>query len=261
MKEQRVIYYTDPLRDDFAGTKIDTGELTADFVYIRRNLLWRAASFILYYFLALPLVFIFCKLAFGLRIKNRKALRGVRKQGFFLYGNHTGFYDAFTHNLVCFPKRMHVIAHRDAVSIKGIRQLVMLLGALPIPTTVQALKNMIAAIEYRYRQRRGIAIYPEAHIWPYYTGLRPFTDVSFHYPVKLGAPSLAMVTTYRKPRFGKRPRITIFLSEPFYPDYRLEAKEAQRDLRDRIHRWMDECLASHENYEYIRYVQKENGNQ
>ena len=66
-----------------------------------------------------------------------------------------------------------------------------------------------------------LAIFPEAHIWPFYTGIRPFSATSFRYPEKLNAPVVAMVTTYRKAARSvslfRRPGMTVTLSEPFYP--------------------------------------------
>ncbi len=67
-----------------------------------------------------------------------------------------------------------------------------------------------------------IGIFPEAHIWPFYTGVRPFVGTSFRYPVKLHAPVVAMAVTYRKRRglfcWVKRPPgMTVTFSAPMYP--------------------------------------------
>ena len=62
-------------------------------------------------------------------------------------------------------------------------------------TTIAAM-NLIRAL--RIKQKRTVAVYPEVHIWPWYTGIRPFPAVSFAYPVKDGVPAVAFVTIYRK---------------------------------------------------------------
>lgn len=257
---KKVIYYSNPVDDDFAGTKIKQIDIGPDFPFINRNPFFRLASFILYYFIAFPLITIFCFLILRLRVKNRKALRKARGTGYFLYGNHTHFFDAFTHSLIAFPKKSYVIANRDAISIRGLKQIVMMLGALPIPSGMEAMKQFTRAVEERWRKKKAIAIYPEAHIWPYYNKIRPFLATSFRYPVKLNSPVFAMVTVYRARKIFKKrpPKPTIHISEPFYPRTDLPCQEAKQELRDRVHAWMTDCIEKHGSFEYIRYEYRPN---
>jgi hypothetical protein len=55
---------------------------------------------------------------------------------------------------------------------------------LPLPDDMAATRNFTSAIEKRIDEGAAVFIYPEAHIWPYYTGIRPFGDASFSYPIK-----------------------------------------------------------------------------
>ena len=258
MNRHKVLYYSDPLNDDFAGTKIQTNHVGKDFCYIHRSFLWKILSLFLYYCVALPLVWLTAKLYLGLKIENRGILRDLRHTGYYLYGNHTRILDAFVPPLVAFPKRSYFIAGPDAVSIPGIRNLVMLLGALPIPTELHALDHFIQTVSYRAEEGHCIAIYPEAHIWPFYTGIRPFAATSFRYPVKDNVPAVAMVTTYRR-RSGlffwmKRPGMTITLSSPMYPNLTLPIRKAQTELRDKVFQFMKETAGGRQQPEYIRYV-------
>ncbi|HEY8364618.1 MAG TPA: lysophospholipid acyltransferase family protein [Haloplasmataceae bacterium] len=260
MKPKKTFYYKDLINDDFAGTKINTSDIEEDFVFVNNNLIWRILSFIIYYFIAIPLVYIFCKLVYHVKIHKPKGFKKL-KGGYFLYANHTGFYDAFTTNLVNFPKRSYIIANRDVVSIKGIRNIVMLLGAIPIPCNNRTMIKFLEAIEKRYNQKKCIVIFPEAHIWPYYNKIRPFKPTSFRYPIKLNAPCVAMCTTYRKRKGlfkNGHPYIDVYVSEPFYPNLELSSKEAQLDLRNRIYKWLDECASNNENVEYYKYIAIEN---
>lgn len=94
-KDKKVIYYSDPINDDFAGTKIATKVVDEKFKYIHKNILWRFCSFVLYYLIAFPLVWLYCRVFMRIKIINKKAIKKLKKQPYFLYGNHTGFYDAF----------------------------------------------------------------------------------------------------------------------------------------------------------------------
>lgn len=256
-KDKRTVYYkrTD---DDFAGNNIKTKPVGSSFVYIRKNPLWRLGSFLIYRVIAFPIVFVVCKVVFGLRIKNRKAVRKLRKTGYFIYGNHTQALDAFTPHLVSCPKRSYIVTSPDSVSIPGLKTVVRMLGAIPLPETVSGMKNMVSAINRRCEQGNCIVIFPEAHIWPYYTGVRPFDSRSFSYPAKLRVPVVAMTLTYRRRKgllsFIKKPAWTLYVSDPFYPDMSLTDRQQRENYRDSVYDFMVKCSSSADNYEYVRYV-------
>ncbi|MBO4219521.1 MAG: 1-acyl-sn-glycerol-3-phosphate acyltransferase [Clostridia bacterium] len=261
VKHERVIYYSDPLNDDFAGTDINTCEIKPDFRYVRRSPVWRLLSFLAYYALAVPIVWTVSKIWLGLRFENRSSIRKLRGKGFFLYGNHTQRLDAFVPSLAAFPVRAYIVAGPDAVSIPGIKNLVMMLGALPIPSSPSVLRRFIESVGIRISEKSCVAVFPEAHIWPFYTGIRPFPDTSFRYPVLTGAPCVAMVTTYRRRRglfslFG-RPGMTVTFSEIFEPDPVLPPRQAQAELRRQAFEFMDGTSRGRKQICYYRYVRRQ----
>ena len=58
------------------------------------------------------------------------------------------------------------------------------------------------AIKKRIEQKKCVVIYPEAHVWEYYTKIRPFPSTSFKFPVNCDVPAFCMTTTYYKRKFG-----------------------------------------------------------
>lgn len=258
-RKERIVYYSDEKNDDFFSGHVDAETVGADFRFVRRGPLWLASEFVVYRIVATPVVFLISKAFYGLRIRNRKALKALRGTGYFLYGNHTqDMMDAYTPSLVAFPKRAHIVTGPEAVSIAGVRRIVQMLGAIPIPGSVKGLVPFRGAVRYRVSQKRAVAVYPEAHIWPWFTGVRDFDDSSFEYPVECGVPCVAFVTTFRKRRIFKNlhPFLTVTVSDPFYPDPTLPKKEARRDLRDRVRAFMKETVSSPDNYEYVRYIKR-----
>lgn len=149
-KKSRTIYYSD-LTDDFAGTNIKTRKVDAKFPYVHNSLLFRVPAFLLYYLVAFPLAWAYIRFINGTKIVNRKALRQI-KGGFFLYGNHTHWSDSFLPHVAAAPKRTYIIANPDAVSIKGLKNIVLMLGAVPVPETIGCLRKFMDAIEIRCRQ-------------------------------------------------------------------------------------------------------------
>lgn len=259
MMAKKVIYYEDALNDDFAGNDIQVTPVPADFPFAIRNPFWRILECILYRLIATPLVFLIGKLGFGLKIKNRKALKALRGKGYFLYGNHTqNMMDAYTPTLAVFPRHAHIVTGPAAVSIPVVRRFVQLLGGIPLPGSVKGYRPFLEALHLRIEQKRIVTIYPEAHIWPWYTGIRPFPDSSFAYPVRENAPVVAFATTFRKRKVFKRlwPCLTVTLSEPFYPDPSLSAREAKKKLRDEVYSFLCKTAAAPDNYVYYEYREK-----
>ena len=256
---KRVIYYRDAANEDYAGTDIDTKSVGADFPFAPIGAIWKFFAFIAYYVIAAPLVFFYCYMFCGFRVKNRKAIRKIRKTGFFLYANHSHFTDAFLAPIVAFPKRAYVIVGPDTVSIKGLRNFVQMVGAIPIPDVFSGMPSFLNAIRLRIEENCCISVFPEAHMWNYCAFLRPLKSGSFRYPIHLGVPSVAVAVTYqqRKLPFLKKPRRTVFISDPFYPDGSLPQKEAQRKLQDEVEAFLREKLDTYSTYKYYDYRKAE----
>ena len=255
----RIKYYSDELNDDFSTAKIKTEKVGKDFRFVNDSLLWKVCSWILYYIIALPIIWIVAKIYLGVKIENRAVVKKIRKKCFFIYVNHTRMLDVFIPPLITFPSRIYIVANADAVSIKGLRRIVMLLGGLPIPSGFDAMPGFIKAVEKRANEKNCIVIFPEAHIWPFYTGIRPFPAVSFGFPAGMNFPVLSATVTYRRRRgffrFAKKPGMTVYIGEPVFPDPELTKSVRKQKLRDEIYGQM--CNSSEKNeVEYIKYVKE-----
>lgn len=256
--KNRVIYYQDELNDDFANTEKIKGVPTPDnFNYINHSIFYRIVEFVVYNIIVRPCVFIYIKVKFLQRFENKKALKKCKQQGYFVYINHTnGDADAFIPSMLTFPRKDYIIVNSDAISIKGIRTLVMILGALPVPSTIKASRNFVDAIHKLIEKKKAIIIYPEAHIWPYYTDIRNFRHVSFHYPYDLDAPIFTLTNVYKKRKLIKRPRIVSYVSGPFYVDKSLPKRESIMDLRNQAYNSMKRIVDNNPKYEYIKYIKR-----
>lgn len=259
--KKKIIYYSDEYNDDFSRLKINTILTPSSFVYVNNNFFYKIFSFIFYEIIARPLVFVFIKVLYLQRFKNKKVLKKYKKEGYFLYGNHTNTLgDAFIPSLISFPKKNYIICNPDATSIKGLKTIVMMLGALPVPSTIKGNKNFNEAIKYLNGKNKSITIYPEAHLWPYYTSIRPFKNVSFTYPYILNKPCFTFTNVYvkRKIKFIKIPKIITYIDGPFYADQTLNKKESINKLKDEVFNSMINNNKLHEKYEYkYIYIKKQ----
>lgn len=254
---RRVIYYSDERNDEFSAAQIDAIKIDENYDYERDREFGKVIRFVLYRLVATPLAFLYTKLVLGHRTEGRALLKPFRKTGYFMYGNHTSNYgDPLMPNMFAFPKNVYFVVHPANVSMPVLGRINRRIGAIPLPDTLGAARNFARCVEARIRENSAVVIYPEAHIWPYYTGIRDFPDTSFGYPVRLNAPVFCFTNTYRRRRLRKTPRIVTYIDGPFYPDETLPRPARIRDLRDRIHAAM--CgRAVNSDTEYIKYIKRE----
>lgn len=256
MKYGDIFYYFD---ENDEVVKFDEKPIKIDknYKYINNNPLYKFWSWFSYRFLATPYAFIVFKLIKKVKFHNTKILKTHKKGGYFIYANHSNqFCDGFCPGLICFPKKPHIIVKSANISIPFIGKLTKMWGAIPVPDDLFATKNFYKTIETVLNKNNPILIYPEAHLWPYHTKIRNFSNVSFRYPVKYNKPVYCFTTIYKFKKKNKKPKTEIYVDGPFYPDFHLNDKDAQQCLRNEVYSKMKE-RSKMSDYEYVSYIKKE----
>ncbi|MCD7744299.1 MAG: hypothetical protein LUI13_03245 [Lachnospiraceae bacterium] len=255
-KRGTTCYYHD-YTDDFVKSARQDESLPDDYRWIHKNLFYRLISAVLYG-VAVIVALVYGKVVLRIHVKNRKVLKEARKTGCFLYGNHTQpMGDVFGPVLYCFPMRISAIASPSNLGIPVIGKLLPMLGGLFIPDSMGQMKQFMEAVRYHVEKKRCIVIYPEAHVWPWCTFIRPFPATAFRFPVLYHVPAFCMTTTYQKRKHGRRPRIVVYIDGPFFAEPGKNKRKQQMELHDRVYACM-ESRSRERTCEYIRY-QKENG--
>lgn len=259
VKKEKIIYYNDPLNDDFSQTSIKVKPVDENYQYINESKLYRFKSWILRNFIAFPILSFMSIFIYHVKVKNKKVLKHVKKSGYFLYANHTQHADCVFHTvLINAFKYTCVISSQDAFSINGfMSSFIRLLGAIPVPRTPRMYKNYLKCMEWHIKHKHKILIYPEKHIWPYYNKIRDFTNDTFRYPVMFNCPIISATTCYKKSKIFKKPKMIIYLDGPFYPDASLDYKNQFLELRNKTLLAMKNRSKVDWNYEYIKYIKKE----
>ncbi len=254
MKETR--YYTS-FTEDFVQSREQQFRLSQGYRYVRTDRLFRMASAVVYG-LAMAFSAVYCRLFLRMRIRGREKLHAVGRQGIFLYGNHTQpVGDVFTPAHCLLPRRIYTLASPANYGIPVIGRLLPYLGALPVADTVQGLRALQQAMALRLEKEKAIVIYPEAHVWEYYTGIRPFEATAFKFPAKFDKPVFSMTVTYQSTRLRKRPKMVVYLDGPFFPEgetLRERAESLWRAVRAAM-----EQRARLSDTEYIAYRPKNEG--
>lgn len=254
MKEKKTYYYSS-FDDEVEEEKLDGIVIDEKYQYIPKNIFVKIFAFIYYRFIIFPIDFIYTKLIKRIKYKNKKVLKNV-KSGFFVFANHThGLSDAFSPSMITPFKKPYIIVNSKNLNLPVFKKSTKHLGALPLPSNIGATKNFMKALETRIKQKHPIVIYPEAKIWPQFTGLTNFKIGSFKYPVKFNVPSFTYTTTYQKTKKNKC-KMVIYVDGPFYSDKNLSIKEQEIDLYNKVYSCMKERTKL-SNFETHNYIYKE----
>jgi 1-acyl-sn-glycerol-3-phosphate acyltransferase len=245
-------YYYTSYETDFVKSKNQDYKLSDNYKYIHNNIFYKVLSYIVY-FIVIILSLIYSKLILHVSIKNKKILRHER--GYFIYANHTQILGDVLNPFLFNYHHPYIICSSSNLGIPFIGKIIPIAGALPIPESLSKSKEFIDSIIYHNKKNHPIVIYPEAHLWPYATLIRPFPNTSFDFPVRCNSKVFTATTTYQKSKFFKKPKITIYIDGPFTTINTLTKKENKELLHDKVYNIMQERSKSN-NYSYINYEQE-----
>ena len=260
-ESERVFYY-DSIEDDPIKTeeqeKKQKIELPEDYVFIPKNPFVKLYSAILYRGFKVFARF-YARFYLQMTIKGREKLKSAKGKGYIIYANHTNpYHDAFSPALVA-DRRIFTIISPVNLKLPGIGKFLPLIGGLPLGTSPTTKKRFHEAVDKRLAQKNCLVIYPEAHVWPYYTGIREFPagDRSFVYATRNNLPIFTMTTTYQKSRKKgqERPRMTVYVDGPFCPDISKSDDENRAELMKKAYDSMVKW-SKKSNYEYFKYIKK-----
>ena len=260
-EEERVFYYEseedDPIKTDEQEKK-EKVLLPEGYEYIPKNLFVRMYSSILFRCFKVFARF-YARFYLHMTIVGREKFKKAKGAGYVIYGNHTNpFHDAFSPALVA-DRRIFTIISPVNLKLPGIGKYLPMIGGIPLGTNDAEKKEMNEAVDKRIKQKKCLVIYPEAHVWPYYTGIRKFPagDKSFKYATRNNVPIFTMITTYHKSKVKgqARPDMTVYVDGPFYPDPEKTESENRAKLAEEAYESMVKW-SKKSTYEYFQYRHK-----
>lgn len=251
-KEKPPIYFYHHLNDDVVHSARQDYRLADDYQILPASVkdkIWNK----IVRTLAACFGWLYSRCFLRVKVLGKNKLKHV-SGGYFVYANHTQpIGDVFTPLTIFSPYRFYAIAGQANWGIPWIGKHLLPYGGLPVGRNLKQTAKLLQAIRTVIQNKQGIVvIYPEAHVWPYYTKIRPFPATSMHFPVALNAASFTATSTYVKTRFRRRPRLIIYIDGPFYPDRALPKKDQQEKLRQEIFNQLSK-RAKMSNYSYVKY--------
>ena len=263
-KDERVFYYEseedDPIKTEEQEKKVEVG-LPEGYEFIPKHWWVRAYSALLF-----RIFWIFGqwyeKGYWQAKFYGREKLKEAKGKGYVLYANHTNpFHDVFGPAMAA-DRRIFTIISPVNLKVPGIGKFLPLIGGLPLGKTKQEKAAFHEAADKRLKQGNCLVIYPEAHVWPYYTGIRKFPagDKSFTYAARNNLPVYTMTTTYHKRKDKKKgdlPRMDVYIDGPFWPDSEKTEAENRAMLARKAYDSMVK-YSKKSTYNYFEYKKKKN---
>lgn len=257
-RKNKVVYYTDDINDD--TSRFNTRKVSIDdkYSYLPTSILYKFSSGVFYYFFAKPLLYFITIFIQKIKVRGIKNIRKLKNTGYIIYCNHTHFSDAYIMpTRITGFKRTYIICDKLSLGIPIINKLVKGLGGLPVPDTKTATVNLNKVVDSLLEKKKAIVVYPEAHIWKYFTGTREFSATSFKFASRNNVPVVPIAVTYEKHKFlgrYRKPRMIYNIGEPIYSKVDLNVKENAQYLRDETFTYIKNVVGCETNYSYYKYI-------
>lgn len=253
---KRDTYTYESPTDDFVESSHQKYRIPPNHVWYRHGFLHSVYYYAVYTTFYLASV-VYARLNLHVKIVNKKALKPYRHKAIFIYGNHTlpqG--DIALTVLLNYPHKVSAIMSPANFGIPVIGPLLRRCDFLPVPKNHAQSAAFKEAMGQLVSERSSIAIYPEAHVWPYYTKIRPFSDRSFKYPPRYEVPAFVSTVTYQKRAFRNRPKVSVFVDGPFFPNANLDEEAQRAELAHRVHEVMEKRSRA-SSFEYRQYRKRD----
>ena len=215
----------------------------------RRSKIVNFFSTLFYYVIAIPLLFIYNKLAFGLKINGRKNLKKLKKKGAVSISNHVHPMDCTMNAIAMFPRQVHYTSLKSNFNLRFAGGILHFVGVIPVADKVSEMPVFLQEVKRLVKKKRLLHVYAEGRLCNYYAGIREFNRGAFMIAREAQVPILPIVLSWRKRRgiyklfLPTKPCATITIGEPIYPDYMLFSKEQETDLMERTVKAMETIYA------------------
>jgi len=193
-----------------------------DYEYVPNGKIFNCFSHMLYYGVAVPVLYVLTKIIYDLKIEGKENMQNL-KTGAISVSNHVLLLDCAMVGLAMDDKKVYYTTLEDSFKLPGVRKLIKLLRAIPIPKDAKNKPYFVKALDKTLQNGDIVHFYPEASLWPYYDKIRNLKTGAFRFAIKNRVPIVPMVFSFRRPNgirriFKKKPDVTLTVLEPIKTD-------------------------------------------
>jgi len=213
---------------------------------IRPRLIFKIASALFYFLIAMPILWILIKIIYKTKVRGRKNFALFKGRAVFV-SNHVHVLDSAMNAMALFPRKPIYTSLPSNFKLPGIGLLVHILGCLPIPTNVAESKYFFCEMRKQMKKGRHIHMYPEGELSPKSTVLAPLKRGPFKVAVESSVPIIPIVIRFTKRKTLILRRLVkvcyINIGKPIYPDYAIATRKAIDTLLEHTHEQMTKLMS------------------
>lgn len=219
-------------------------KIDENYKYVPKSKIFNFFSNLLYYGVAVPVLFILTKIVYDLKIEGKENIQKI-EGGAISVSNHVLILDCAMIGLALDEKRVYYTTREESFKIPFVRRLIKLLRAIPIPHEMKNKPHFKKALNEILKNNGFVHFYPEAALWPYYNEIRNFKTGAFYFAVENNVSILPMVFTFRRPNairriFKKKSDVTLTILEPIKPKVQNDKRYEIEELKQKVHKAMQE---------------------
>lgn len=203
-----------------------------NYEYIPKGKIFNYFSNMLYYGVAVPVLYLLTKALYDLEIEGKENIQKL-ETGAVTVSNHVLILDCAMVGLALDDKKVYYTTLEDSFKIPFVRHLIKLLRAIPIPTENKNKPYFMKALDEILQNGDIVHFYPEASLWPYHNKIRNFKTGAFRFAIRNNVPIIPIVFTFRRPNgirriFKKKSDVTLTILEPI----KYEGKDSKQDIEE-----------------------------
>ena len=226
-------------KDEINETPDDTWrklefDIDEKYEYIPKSKIFQKCSELLYYGVAIPVLYFLTKVIYDLKIEGKENILKL-DGGAVSVSNHVLTLDCAMAGLALEDKKIYYTTLESNFKIPIVRKLIRLLRAIRIPIENKNKPYFIGAVDNILQNGDIVHFYPEAVLWNRYNKLRHFKTGAFRFAVKNDVPILPMVITFRRPNgmrriFKNKSDVTLTILEPIKHEKKIEDTRKQIEV-------------------------------
>lgn len=225
-------------------------KLKKGYRFFIKNPIFLFFSTLLVILIKIIIYYIYGILIRGLRVKNQKHLKYLKKNKHVLVSNHIHPLDAIWIGTAVFPRRMYVTMLQSNLGLPVIGKILRLAGGIPIPESKEHMLQFLDELNYQLEKKTPILVMPEAALKPYHVGIRKFLSGAFRFAVDANADILPFVYVYKKPKgiqklYRKKPLLEMHILEPVKVIIGDTKHQSLNLTKDKVHQVMRDYFNKH----------------